>query len=81
MVFPEETPLEYMESPRVHVKIFIKNARKQTAAATLVSDLFQLTGSHYKVSFFWIRQKHPEKHTKHQNHGSQTTLTQVQSNR
>lgn len=52
MVFPEETPLEYMESPRVHVKIFIKNARKQTAAATLVSDLFRLQVPTIKYPFF-----------------------------
>ena len=52
MVFAEETPFEFMESPRVHDEIFIKNVRKQAAVATLVSDLFQLTRSHYTVSFF-----------------------------
>jgi len=52
MVFPEETPLEFMERPRVHDKIFIKHVRKQTAATTLVSNLFQLTRSHYTISFF-----------------------------
>ena len=76
MVFAEETPLEFMESPRVHDKIFIKNVRKQTAAATLVSDLFQLTRSHYIVSFF-ARKTHKTPKPRFPNHRNPSPNTSL----
>lgn len=47
-------PLEFMEIPRVHGKIFSKNVRKQTPAATPVPNLFQVQVPTIQYPFFSI---------------------------